>query len=125
MKVRSVVGIVLLLTVAWIAPAAAQQAPVDARSTVEIADEETDRAVLRELFARPEVQKAARIGGIDLEEAEHRVSTLEGDQLHRAAQQARVLESSLEAEGGAQRISIQVTTLIIILLLVILIIILA
>jgi hypothetical protein len=71
------------------------------------------------------VQKAARIGGIDLEEAEHRVSTLEGDQLHRAAQQARVLESSLDAEGGAQIISIQVTTLIIILLLVIIIIVLA
>jgi hypothetical protein len=118
-----VVGVALLLTAAWIAPLGAQETAVDARSTVEVADEEADRTSLRDLFTRPEVQKAARVGGIDLEQAEGRVSSLEGDQLHRAAQQARALQSQLDAQQGEIRIT--TITLIIILLLVIIIILLA
>jgi hypothetical protein len=120
-----ILGIALLMSAVWFGTLKAQEAPVDARSTVEMTGEESDRAQLRDLFARPEVQRAARIGGIDLGEAEARLGSLEGDQLHRAAEQARAIESTLDAEGGAQRISLQVTTIIVILLLVIIIILIA
>jgi len=118
-----VVGIALLWTLAWIAPAVAQQ-QVDGGATVQVSEEE-DRAALRGLLARAEVQRAAQIGGVDLNRIERGMHQLEGDQLHRAAEQARAIESRLGEQGSAQAISFQVTTLIIIALLIIIIILVA
>jgi hypothetical protein len=123
--VNRVVWIALLWTVFLVVPAVAQEAPaVDARSTVQTS-EETDRAALRDFLARPEVQSAARIGGVDLERIQEGLPRLEGEQLHRAATQARAIDNQLGDAQGAQVISLQVTTLILILLLVIIIILLA
>jgi hypothetical protein len=119
-----VVGIALLWTLAGIAPAVAQQQQVDGGATVQVSEEE-DRAALRGLLARAEVQRAAQIGGLDLNRIEEGIPQIEGDQLHRAAQQARAIESRLGEQGSAQRISFEVTTLIIIALLIIVIILVA
>lgn len=120
------VGIALLLMAGRIVPLAAQQAATTGElAMVQQADEEADRAAVRELFARPEIQRAAKIGGVDLARAEARLGTLGGDQLHRAATQARALDSRLGGQAGAQVISLQVTTLIVILLLLIIIILVA
>lgn len=118
-----VVGIALLWTLAGIAPAVAQQ-QVDGGATVQVSEEE-DRAALRGLLARAEVQRAAQIGGVDLNRIEEGIPQLEGDQLHRAAEQARAIESRLGEQGSAQAISFHITTLIIIALLIIIIILVA
>ena len=119
-----VMGIALLSTLAWIAPAVAQQVQVDGGATVQVSEEE-DRAALRGFLTRAEVQRAAQIGGVDLNRIEEGIPQLEGDQLHRAAEQARAIESRLGNQEGAQVISLQVTTLIVILLLLIIIILVA
>ncbi len=119
-----VAGIALLWTAAWAVPTLAQQAPIGDVATVQSTEEE-DRAALQSFLARSEVRTAARIGGVDLGRIERGLPRLEGEELHRAADQARAIESKLPAESGAQIISLQVTTLIIILLLVILVILIA
>lgn len=116
-----VAGLALLLGV-WFGPLAAQEAPDTELARIQQTDEEADRAALTEFFARPEVQRAAKVGGIDLDQARERVATLEGAPLHRAAQQARTLDSRLAAQG---EIRISTITLIIILLLVVIIILIA
>ena len=118
-----VVGIALLWTLAGIAPAVAQQQQADGGATVQVSEEE-DRAALRGLLARAEVQRAAQIGGVDLNRIERGIPELEGDKLHRAAEQARAIESRL-GEQGAQSVTFTVTTLIIIALLIIIIILVA
>ena len=117
--VSRVVGIALLLTAAWFTPAYAQETRVEEGTRVESADEEADRAAIRGLFARADVQKAARIGGLDLGAAERRLDSVDGETLHRAATQARLIEERL---GAQNEIRISAITLIIVLLLVVVII---
>ncbi len=119
-----VVGIALLWVAAAAAPSRAQQAPVGAVATVQ-GSEQTDRAAIRDFVARPEVQRAARIGGVNLARIESGLDGLKGEELHRAAEQARALDSRLGEPGSADVITLQTTTLIIILLLVIIVILIA
>jgi len=125
--VSRVVGIALLWTAAWVAPALSQEAVVDARGSIQPAQtsEDADRAALRDFLARSEVQTAARIGGVDLGRIEEGLPRLAGEDLHRAAEQMRAIDRQLGDGQGARVISIQVTTLIIVLLLVIIIILVA
>jgi hypothetical protein len=80
--------------------------------------EEADRAALRALLARPDVQAAARGAGLDLERAGAAVSTLHGEELQRLAGQARALDDT--SLGGATTIVITSTALLIALILVLL-----
>ena len=123
-EVSRIVGIALLWAAAWVAPALSQEAVIDMGASVQIS-EDADRAALRDFLARSEVQTAARIGGVDLGRIEEGLPRLAGEDLHRAAEQARVIDRQLGDGQGAQVISIQFTTLIIVLLLIIIIILIA
>lgn len=115
----------LLLVCLLAAPAAAQEATAPpAEPITEIAlqtdVDEANRAVVRGVLAHDGVRSVARTAGIDLDEAAAGVLALEGDQLARAAQQARVIDQQLTAQD---RITLSATTIIIVLLLVLVIII--
>lgn len=84
--------------------------------------EEADREALRRFIAREDVQRVARVADLDLEKASAGVLALEGEQLSRAADQARAIEDRM---GAQDVISIQATTLIIILLVILLIVVIA
>jgi hypothetical protein len=107
--------------------ARAQQAAPEAveetgTMALQTSEEEADRETLRRFIAREDVQQVAAVADLDLEKASAGVLALEGEQLSRAADQARALEGKM---GSADVISIQATTLIIILLLVLLIVVIA
>lgn len=115
----------LFLVCALAAPAAAQQATAPlAEPITELAlqtdVDEANRAVVRGVLERDDVRSVARTAGIDLDEAAAGVMALEGDQLARAAQQARVIDQQLTAQDN---ITLTATTIIIILLLLIILII--
>src|SRR5687768_52372 len=89
---------------------------------MQTAGEEADREALRQFIARGDVQRVARLADVDLERASAGILALEGEQLSRAANQARAAESQL---GAADVITINATTLIIILLVILLTIVIA
>lgn len=121
--VNRVVWIALLWTGLLVVPAVAQEAPtVDARSTVQISSEETDRAAVRDFLARPEVQRAAEFGGVDLERIQEELPRLDGEQLQRVATQARAIDNQLGEPSADRTMTFRVTTIIIILLAVIIVI---
>jgi len=88
--------------------------------TQHVADEEVDRAAIREALARPEVKDVAGKTGLDLSRAAAVVETMSGPELQRAAGIARDVNGGLV--GGASSVTLSTTTLIVILLVVILII---
>ncbi len=94
------------------------QAGIDAK----LHSEAADRQAIRDLLARPEVQRIVGQAGLSLTRANDAIPTLSGPELQRLASQARDVNS--QAIGG-DRISMNTTTIIIILLIVILIIVLA
>lgn len=79
--------------------------------------EEAHRETLRTLLEREQVQRVARVAGIDADEALAAVNSMQGDRLANAAQQARLIDEQLVAADDI--ISIRATTLIIVLLLII------
>jgi len=85
-----------------------------------VAQQDADRAALREALARPEVKSAAGTLGVDLERASAAVDTMSGNDLARAADAARHVNQSLV--GGASTVVISTTTIIIALLVLIVII---
>ena len=88
----------------------------------QIHSEAADRQAIRDLLARPEVQRVVGQAGLSLTRANDAIANLSGPELQRLASQAREVNS--QAIGG-DRISMNTTTIIIILLIVILIIVLA
>jgi cell division protein FtsL len=88
----------------------------------QIHSEAADRQAIRDLLARPEVQRIAGQAGLSLTRANDAIPTLSGPELQRLASQAREVNS--QAIGG-DRITMTTTTIIIILLIVILVIVLA
>ena len=87
--------------------------------TQHAAQQDADRAAIREALGRPEVRDVAAKAGIDLDRATTVVRTLSGADLERAAATARQVNDSLT--GGASTVVLSTTTVIIILLVVILI----
>ena len=85
--------------------------------------DQADRASVHEALARPEVRGVAARMGIDLDQANAAVDTMQGADLERAASTARQLNQ--EFVGGASTVTISTTTIIIILLAIILIVIIA
>ena len=91
-------------------------------ATVEehVAQEEADRAAIREALGRPQVRALAEKTGIDVERLGALTATLSGSDLQTVASEARTVNKSLV--GGASTVTISTTTIIIGLLVLILII---
>jgi len=117
------------LAVLLVAPAAwAQQTHVISKSTLDqavqqrVSQDEADRETLRTFLASPTVKTVAAKAGVPIDKARAAVTTLQGDELHRAATQAREVNGDL---AGGATVVITTTTIIIILLALILIVLLA
>jgi hypothetical protein len=124
---RRIVGIMLAVMLA--APSAwAQQTHVNDKAALDqavqqrVSQERADRETLRAFLQNPQVRSVVAKAGLSVEKAESAVSTLQGDELARAATQAR--QANQDLAGGAT-VVITTTTIIIILLVVIIIILLA
>ncbi len=98
------------------------EAEIQAGIDQQLHSEAADRQAIRDLLARPEVQRIAGQAGLSLTRANDGIATLSGDELQRLASQARDVNS--RAIGG-DRIVMSSTTIIIILLIIVLIIVLA
>ena len=113
------------LAVLLMAPAAGAQDHVISKSALDkavqqrVSQEQADRAAILSLLQRSEVREIAAKAGLSLDKAQAAVSTLEGQDLYQAAQQASQIQNDLA--GGASTVVISTTTIIIVLLLVILI----
>jgi hypothetical protein len=83
------------------------------------AQQDADRAAIREALARSAVRDVAAKAGMDVERLAAAVDTLSGTQLQQAADAARQVNETLV--GGASTIVISTTTIIIILLVLLLI----
>lgn len=116
-------AVMLPVSTAW-----AQQAHVITRSALDgavqqrVAEDQADRDAIHQFLTNPVVEEIAARAGLSIERADAAVSTLQGDELHQIAGQARTATQQLA--GGASTITITTTTLIIILLVVILLIVL-
>src|SRR5215472_10708416 len=120
---------VLCVTLAALlcAPAAwAQQSHVISQRALDqavqqrVTQEQADREEILNVLQNPTVRNVAERAGLPIAKAEAAVSTLQGDELRQAANQARQIDEQLA--GGADTITLTTTTLIIIILLVILLI---
>ena len=108
------------------APAAwAQQSHVISQRALDqavqqrVTQEQADREAIRTVLQNPTVRSVAERAGLPIAKAEAAVSTLQGDELRQAANQARQVDAQLA--GGADTIVISTTTIIIILLIILLI----
>ncbi len=117
-------SLAVLLAVLVMAPVASAQTHVINKSALDqavqarVAQDQSDRAVINSLLARPEVREVAAQAGLSLEKASAAVSTLQGNDLRDLAGQARQVNNDLA--GGASNIVISTTAIIIILLIIIL-----
>jgi hypothetical protein len=123
-------SLALALAVLMMAPAAAQaQNHVISRTALDqalrerVSQDRADRDAIVSLLHRSDVKEVAARAGLSLAKAESAVATLQGDELHQLASQARQAENNLA--GGASTIVISTTTIIIVLLVVILIVVIA
>jgi hypothetical protein len=85
-----------------------------------IAQEQADRAAIREALGQPAVRALAAQSGVDPERLEALTGTLSGSGLKEVANEARAVNESLV--GGASTVTISTTTIIIGLLVLILLI---
>lgn len=113
------------LAVMLCAPAAfAQQTHTINKSALDqavqqrVSQDQADREALRGFLQDPAVKKVAAKAGLSVERAEAAVSTLQGDQLRQAADQARAVSQDL---AGGATVVITTTTIIIILLVILII----
>ena len=122
-------SLAVCLALLLMAPAAGAQDHVITNSALDkavqdrVRQEQADREAIVSLLQRSEVRDIAAKAGLSLDKAQAAVSTLQGKDLQRAAQQARQVENDLA--GGATTVVISTTTIIIILLIVILIVVIA
>src|ERR1043166_4203663 len=84
-----------------------------------VTQEQADREAIRSVLQNPAVRRVADRAGLPIATAEAAVSTLQGDELRQAGNQARLVDDQLA--GGADTIVISTTTIIIILLIILLI----
>jgi hypothetical protein len=116
----------LMLCLACSSPAFAQERHVVepgvfARVVAQhLAEQDADRAAIRDALRRPEVQEVAQQLGIDPARMSAFIETLAGADLQRSATAARHVNEALS--GGASTVTFSTTTIIIVLLLIILII---
>jgi len=125
-RMMSIYVLAALMTVST-AFAAGQHVVPPAQIATTVADhvakQDADRTAVREVLARPEVQKLATTIGLDLTRANAAIDTMSPADLERAAIAAR--DVNQELVGGASTVTISTTTIIIALLIVILIVLIA
>lgn len=121
--VRKLLAIPLILLMPASSPAFADPqhvvSPQQLAATVEqhTAQQDADRAAVREALARPEVRDMAGKMGVDLTRATAAVDTMGAIDLEQAARAARQVNRHLV---GGSTVTISTTTIIIVLLLIIL-----
>jgi len=123
--VRHVLIFTLAILLAAASGFAADQhvvSPQELSATVssQVAQQDADRAAIREALGRPEVRDAAKSLSIDIDRVTVAADTLSGADLSKAADAARQVNHQLV--GGASTVVISTTTIIIALLLIILLI---
>ena len=82
------------------------------------AEQEAQRAEVRQALARPEVRELAAKSGVSMDRLAASVATLDGNDLQNAADMASQINDTLT--GGASVVVISTTTIIIVLLLILL-----
>lgn len=88
---------------------------------VAVADsDEARRQIVRDVLGRPQVQDAARVAGIDLQDVAADIERLDGEPLARAARQAEELDRRLAIDGVISSTTLILLLIITILLIVIL-----
>lgn len=118
-------SIAICLSILVLAPVVSAQDNVIGKSALDQAvqqrtgQEQADREAIRALLQRAEVREVANKAGLSLEKAQAAVSMLQGQDLNRAASQARQVQDNLA--GGASTIVISTTTIIIVLLVLLLV----
>ena len=118
-------SIAICLSILVLAPVVSAQDNVIGKSALDQAvqqrtgQEQADREAIRALLQRAEVREVANKAGLSLEKAQAAVSMLQGQDLNRAASQARQVQDNLA--GGASTIVISTTTVIIVLLVLLLV----
>lgn len=123
--VRTAIASTLTVLLALSSPAMAAQrhavAPAAVADAVaqHVAQQDTDRATVKDVLARPEVQRVAAALGIDSASLSASVDTMSPESLAQAANQAQQVNSSLV--GGASTVTISTTTIVIALLVLIII----
>jgi hypothetical protein len=124
---RSVSILAILLTVLTVVPRvhaqashAATRSAIDTALQQHLSSADADRADVLRVLEHSAVQEVAGRVGIDLRRASAAVTTVEGEDLGRLAEQARQTERALA--GGQSRVVISTTALIIGLLVLILLI---
>jgi hypothetical protein len=119
---QSLVVILIVLTAVSSAFAGDQHvvSPQQLAATVtqQAAQQDADRAAVREALARPEVRTVAKKMNVDMTRVTAVADTLNGVDLAQAAQAARQVNQQFV--GGASTVVISTTTIIIVLLLLIL-----
>jgi hypothetical protein len=115
----------ITLAAVLVAPAAwAQQTHVINKSALDqavqqrVSQDQADRDALRSFLQDPTVKRVAAKAGLSTDRADAAVSTLQGDDLHQAASQARAVTQDL---AGGATVVITTTTIIIILLIILII----
>lgn len=118
----------VLITLTVLAGAAgtafAQQSVPNGNPSLALAQvdpDEADRQTLRNFLGREEVQRVARMSGVDLSDAEEGVLALEGEMLSDAAGQVRAIERELGSAQGEIRLSATVIIIILLLLIIIIV----
>lgn len=120
-------GLILMLSFAVLMPGIARagqhhvadRSALDRMVAVQVAQQNADRQVIRDVLKRDEVREVARKAGLDIARADAAVATLSGSELQDAARRAREVNEKL---AGGANVTISTTTIIIALLVVILII---
>lgn len=120
------VAIAVTVLAGSVGTASAQQAGPHANEPSSLAlaqvdPDEADRQTLRDFLGREEVQRVARMSGVDLSGAEDGVLALEGERLADAAQQVRAIERELGSAQGEIRLSATVIIIILLLLIIIIV----
>ena len=124
---RTVLGatlaVVLCAPMAW----AQQSHVISSRALDEavqqrVSQEQADRDAIRNVLQNPAVRDVAARAGLPIEKAESAVSTIQGDELRQAANQARKIDAQLA--GGSDTIVLSTTTIIIVILIIILLVVL-
>lgn len=87
---------------------------LDRAAATAVEEAEADRRAVLEVLERSRVRRVAEGIGLDLVRAREAVATLDGEELSRLAERAREVDGALS--GGADTVTISVTTLIIVLL---------
>jgi hypothetical protein len=123
---RPLITPLLIILVASPSPALAQDRHVLSPSALaaavaeRVAQDQADRAAIRQALGRPEVRVLAARAGVDAERLDALAGTLSGSDLEAVASKARAVNESLA--GGSSTVTLSTTTIIIGLLVLILLI---